>query len=98
MSLNLAVEMSMRVKKTIVYCISVSVLFQNSGWLFWSGSSEWRVVEAQWQCGNSRLLHDSSDVDTDLWSDRQMDRNVRQLHSTYDHDCVSNQSIIYDPI
>ena len=56
-----------------------------SGWLFWSGSSEWRVVEAQWQRGNSRLLHDSSDVDTDLWSDRQMDRHVRQLHSTYDY-------------
>ena len=53
--------------------------------MFWPGSPEWRVVEAQWQRGNSRLLHDSSDVDTYLWSHRQMDRNLRQLHPTYDH-------------
>ena len=59
-----------------------------SRWLFWRGSAEWRVVEAQWQRGNSRLLHDSSDVDTNLWSDRQMDRNVRQLHSTYTYSVI----------
>ena len=56
----------------------------NSGRLLWPGSSEWCVVEAHWQRGNSRLLHDSSDVDTHLWSDWQMDRNFRQLHATYD--------------
>jgi len=56
-----------------------------SGGLFWPGSSEWCVVKAQWQRGDSRLLHDSSDVDTHVWSQRQMDWNIRQLHATYDH-------------